>query len=319
MTFVIGVDGGGSVTRAVIVDEHGAEVARAEAPGAVVTDEAPGAAADAVSRAVGAAAAISGRALPASVLWAGLAGAGREAARRAVEQELGRRGLAERVCVGTDVEAAFHAAFPEGPGILLIAGTGSIAWARDAAGDVVRVGGWGQLLGDEGSGYAIGLGALRAVVRAEDGRAGATAMRAGVLRELELESPAALTPWAATASKADVARLVPVVTRAADGGDPAAADLIARAVAGLEAHVVAVLRRVGPAPEDPELVLWGGLIGERGPLRTRLCDRLVSHPVVLRSGDPDPALGAAALALAALPKRQSRPGPLGHLGSDPAP
>ncbi|HSH75109.1 MAG TPA: BadF/BadG/BcrA/BcrD ATPase family protein, partial [Longimicrobiales bacterium] len=215
MSFVIGIDGGGSHTRAVILDERGSEVGRAEATGEVVTERAPGLAADAVAAAARPAARGAGLALPGAVLWAGLAGAGSEAARRAVAREIEAAGLAGRVRVGTDVEAAFHAAFPEGPGVLLIAGTGSIAWGRSPSGASVRVGGWGRLLGDEGSAFALGMGALRAVARAEDGRAAATTLREGVLGTLGIEAAGALIAWAAGASKAEVAALAAVVTRAA--------------------------------------------------------------------------------------------------------
>jgi N-acetylglucosamine kinase-like BadF-type ATPase len=306
LSFVIGVDGGGTRTRATIVDARGLELGRAEGPGAVVTARAPEAAVQAVAQAVGAAAERACVDLPAAVLWAGLSGAGHERARLAVVELLERAGLAERVLVGTDVRAAFEAAFPEGPGILLIAGTGSIAWARTPEGKIGRVGGWGQSLGDEGGGYAIGLGALRAVVRAEDGRGGATVMRGDVLRALALSEPAELVPWTAGASKAEVAGLVPIIVRAAANGDPAACQLIDEAVRELTKHVRAVVERLGPWPSPPPLLLWGGLIGQEGPLRERLAREIASLPVGLREDPIDPTLGAAQLALEAL-ARSSKP------------
>jgi len=298
--FVIGVDGGGTRTRAVIVDERGLELARAEAAGAVVTARSPEAAAAAVTEAVRGAAERACVKLPAAVLWAGLSGAGHEAARLAVTNLLERAELAKRVRVGTDVNAAFQAAFPEGPGILLISGTGSIAWARTPEGEIGRAGGWGQQLGDEGSGYALGLGAVRAVVRAEDGREDATVMRDDVLRALALSDPSELIPWAAGASKAEVAGLVPIVVRAAANGDPAASGLIDEAVRELARHVTAVLDRMGPWPAPPPLLLWGGLIGEEGPLHGRLEAELTPFDVELRRGRIDPPMGAASLALGSL-------------------
>jgi N-acetylglucosamine kinase-like BadF-type ATPase len=300
MTVAIGVDGGGTLARAVIVDADGREISRAEAPGAVVSLRMPEAAAAAVARAVRQAADRGGVALPGAVLWAGLAGAGHEASRLAAEDALAAVGLTERVHVGTDVEAAFHAGFPDGPGLMLIAGTGSIAWARRPAGEIRRVGGWGQQLGDEGSGYAIGLAAARAVARAEDGRAGPTALRERVLGAVEVRSVSDLIPWAASASKAEVARLVPVVVECAAIGDEAARTIFAEAVSQLEAHVAALLRMSGPWSSRPGLLLSGGLIGPGGPLREALTQRLGSHAVELRPGDVDAAAGAAMLALSAL-------------------
>lgn len=306
MTFVIGVDGGGTHARAVIVDLAGKELGRGEARGAVVTVRSPGEAAYSVARAVRAAALAAGVSLPGAVLWAGLSGAGQEEARLAELAELEGARLAERVVVGTDVEAAFHSAFPEGAGILLIAGTGSIAWARDAGGRVVRVGGWGEHLGDEGSGYAIGLGALGAVARAEDGRAAPTAMRQRILETLGLKDVDALIPWAAFASKGDVASLVPCVAQAAAAGDGAAHALLDDAVDELVRHVVAVLDRAAVGHDRARLALWGGLIGRGGTLRDRLVAALASQPVRLVENEPDPAMGAALLALTSLREGSSR-------------
>lgn len=158
-------------------------------------------------------------------------------------------------------------------------------------------------MGDEGGGYAIGVGALRAVVRADDGREAATVMRDDVLRALALRDPADLIAWAASASKAEVAGLVPIVVRAAANGDPAARQLVDQAVRELAAHVAAILERMGPWPAPPPLLLWGGLVGEDGPLREGLVRELALAPVELRRGRIDPTMGAAKLALAAAARR----------------
>lgn len=298
MTPVVGVDGGGTRTRAVIVDHEGRELGRAESRGALASAGTPGAAAAAVSEAVRAAASEAGAALPATGLWAGLAGAGAAAARLAVQKELAGAGLADRVVVGTDAEAAFRDAFGDGPGILLIAGTGSIAWARGPSGEVVRVGGWGERLGDEGSGFAMGRAALRAVVRAEDGRGAATELAARLLSHLGLAGPEQLVSWAEGAGKGDVAALAPIVASVAADGDRAAARIVDETVAELSDHLGAAVERAGPWPRPPELALWGGLLQEGGALAgasERIvagCGaRLVSRPL-------DPAMGAARLALA---------------------
>lgn len=298
MTSFAGVDGGGTHTRAVIVDGEGRELARGEAGGAVVSAEAPGRSARAVAQAVRAAAERADVPLPVDVLWAGLAGAGTREARVAVTEELRPLGVAERVVVGTDVEAAFHDAFGQGPGVLLIAGTGSIAWARGASGEAVRVGGWGERLGDEGSGFAIGTAALRAVARAADGRGPGTLLVDAVLEGLALDRVDTLVPWAAKASKGDVAGLVPLVARAAAEGDAVAAGLLGEAVPALCDHLRAVLERAGPWPRPPELVLWGGLLSPGGALHEAMVEAVGAFPVRLRCGDIDPALGAARLARA---------------------
>lgn len=300
MTFVIGVDGGGTRTRAVILDGAGRELGRAEAPGAVATAEAPELAAGAVSYAVHSAAQRAGVVLPAASLWAGLAGAGAEAARQAVQDELAQARIASKVHVGSDVEAAFHDAFADGPGVVLIAGTGSIAWARAEDGRELRVGGWGRDLGDEGSGYAIGVEALRRVVRAEDLRDPPTSMRAPVLAACGVGDPTDLIGWIEVATKADVAALVPLVSDAVAGGDRAASEVFEGAVADLMEHVASVVAAAGPWREPPALVVWGGLVAEGGCLRERVLRALDEHEVALSTSEIDPPLGAARLALRAL-------------------
>lgn len=297
MTFVIGVDGGGTRTRAVVVDESGVELGRAEAPGSVVTLEAPREAVDAVTEAVRLAAAGAGLVLPGAVLWAGLAGSGREDARTAVSDALASSDLAERLHVGTDAEAAFEDAFGDGPGILLIAGTGSIVWGRGESGERVRVGGWGQRIGDEGSGYAIGMASLRQVLRCHDGRDPPTRMTARILEQCGADVAPDLVEWIASASKGDVASLVPIVAEAASSGDPAARSILEGAVRDLERHVASVLERTGPWTGPAPLVVWGGLLAPGGPLRSETLRALERYPVSVSVVELDPAVGAARLAL----------------------
>lgn len=298
MTYFVGVDGGGTSTRAVVIDEEGGELGRAEGPGSVVTRETPQKAVHAVATVVRAAVRNAGQIGAARALWAGLAGAGQDAARTAVLVALVKERVASVVHVGTDVEAAFQDAFDDGPGILLIAGTGSIAWARQASGHRVRVGGWGQDLGDEGSGYWIGTAALRSVVRAEDGRASGTGMAGPVLEHCGVAHARGLIGWVEAASKGEVAGLAPIVSQAARDGDAAATEIIEAAVAELDAHVAATLQKLGPTDDPPRLVLWGGLLAPGGSLHDVAREVLSRRPITLHDGPVDPPRGAASLARA---------------------
>jgi glucosamine kinase len=241
-------------------------------------------------------------------MWAGLAGAGSAAARDAVTEALDDGTLSHRLLVGTDVGAAFHDAFGSGPGVLLIAGTGSIAWARGASGDIRKIGGWGHLLGDEGSGYFIGSQAMRCLTWSEDGRAAPTAMTDPLLEFCGVGSVEDLITWREAASKAQVAAVAPLVVEAANGGDSAARETLAAAVQSLVAHVEASLEATGPWSGSAPLVLWGGLLDAEGPLHSRLGTALGHLDVRLEHRDLDPAMGAAMLALSRLedsaPKRQ---------------
>ncbi len=294
---VAGVDGGGTRTRAVLLDEAGREVGRAEVPGSVARLAEPGEAASAVAAAVHAALAAAGAGAPVDVVWAGLAGAGRTAVREAVRLALEADGIGRRIVVGTDVEAAFLDAFGTGPGVLLVAGTGSIAWAQRAGEPPVRVGGWGEHIGDEGSGFWLGREALRRIAWADDGRGTETGLTDALLRELGLDEAAGLVDWAARAGKADLAALVPNVVAVAEAGDPVAVRLLDEAVEALVAHVKAAFDATSPWQEPPPLALWGGLLWDEGPLRKPLLEAVRRLPVEPIERALDPPMGAARAAL----------------------
>ena len=167
--------------------------------------------------------------------------------------------VAERVIVRTDGEIALEAAFGGGPGILLIAGTGSTAYARSERGEVGRCGGWGMTVGDEGSGYAIGRGALRAALRAADGRGEPTRLLPLLLNALQLEVPEAIPPWVGRAEKAQLAALVPLVLNAAADGDAVAETLLETAANQLARHPLALARRFAPWQTPPTIALFGGV------------------------------------------------------------
>lgn len=291
----IGVDGGGTHARAVVVDEDGRELARRVGPAGLVDPRDPGSAAAAVAQLVRDAL-LDADAPPAAALCCGLAGAGRPHEREAVRIALTLEHIAERIGVVGDAEAAMADAFPDGAGVLVVAGTGSIAWARTSDGEALRVGGWGQLLGDEGSGYDIALRGLRAVAHASDGRRPPTELSAVLLAAAHLTDPDDLIAWAASATKAQIAALAPLVLSCASRGDDAAAAIRTHAVTALVDLAAAAVRRTGA--DSLPIALTGGLVSGTGPLRSAVADairerlphaRLTDRPV-------DAALGAARIA-----------------------
>jgi len=297
MKLYLGVDGGGTRTRALVMNVQGQTLSRAEGPATLIHQTNPretlGVIAQVCRRAVDEA----GGDLPVDVLWAGIAGAGNDPARSMVRDALQGFGLADVVHVGTDATAAFHDAFGSEAGILLIAGTGSSALGRGVDGATVGVGGWGDRLGDEGSGYAMGLAALRAVVRGEDGRAGKTGLRDPILEALGMDRPEDLIAWVARANKAEIAALVPIVCRQADAGDEVAGAIVADAVRDLTVHVLTLVKRLGPWAGRPAVALAGGLIGDAGPLRQRVSIALGGLLCQTRERVVDAARGAADLAM----------------------
>src|SRR3990170_5106094 len=177
---LIGADVGGTKTT-VAVAEGDKILGRADGPGAAVRPGRALVSATTITEVVRRALAAAGR-LNGDVLVVGAAGAGRDPEREELRKALRGENLATSVVVTTDIEIALAAAFSDGPGIVVSAGTGSVAVGRDQAGKQHRIGGYGWQMGDEGSGYAIGRAALGAVSRAVDARSPKTALSERVMQ-----------------------------------------------------------------------------------------------------------------------------------------
>ena len=178
------------------------------------------------------------------VLCVGVAGAGREPERQALWQALVSRDLADEVVIHADFSIALDDAFGEGPGVLLVSGTGSVAFGRGPSGQIARCGGWGPVCGDEGSGQWIGRRALSVVTAAADGREPETALVGAVLTAAQVNEPQELIAWAAQATPALLASLAPVVTSVAEAGDLRANAILSLAVEELVLHVRTLARQL---------------------------------------------------------------------------
>jgi glucosamine kinase len=275
---VAGVDAGGSHTRVRVTDDSGEPLGSAEgAAGAMRPGEADRAA-DAIVDCLRDALASCdmGNVVP-RVLCVGAAGVGRDPERLALWEALSARDVADDVVVHTDAETAFDDAFGDNAGILLLAGTGSMAYGRGPTGVTARTGGWGPVCGDEGSGAWIGRRALSVVTGSADGREPETALLGAVLTACEVNDAEQLIAWSANATLAQIATLAPVVARVADAGDMRANALVTLAIEELVLHVRALARSLfGDERASCPIALAGGLIGPGRPLRKRLERRLKS-------------------------------------------
>ena len=190
------------------------------------------------------------------VVYAGVAGAGTAELQRTLEGRL-HENLSHpqsMIRVVSDAEIAFGAAFRDGPGVLIIAGTGSIVWARDAAGRMHRSGGHGYLLGDEGGGYRIGLAGLKAVLDAADGGP-ATALSKAVCQAAGLCSAEDILQY--VYRKEPVQQLAPIVLETAEKGDPVAIRIVRHQALALAARFQWIIRRSGLS--ETRIALAGGL------------------------------------------------------------
>jgi N-acetylglucosamine kinase-like BadF-type ATPase len=205
----------------------------------------------------------------------GLAGAGRIAEQAVIADWATSQGLAQQVQVVGDLELVLAAADDDEPGIALIAGTGSVAWGRARSGAVARCGGWGYLLGDEGSGYALGLALLRGVVRALDGRGPATSLVAATQAALGVEEPEEIVArvYASEMTRQRIASLAPLVFASADS-DPLASSIVEFAARDLAELVVALTVRLQFGAGDYRLAAAGGLLVNQPTYRERVLNIL---------------------------------------------
>lgn len=292
---LVGVDAGASHSTALAADGELRVLGRASGPPGAVRTGAIQESANAILGAVRQALADAG-AGQATALVVGAAGAGREPERTDLERALTAAAAADRVRVTTDIEIALVAAFGDGPGILLLAGTGSGACARLPSGEVRRTGGHGWQFGDEGSGYALARSALAAVSRASDGRGPSTRLTDALPRVAGLGAVDALLQWARGAPRAAVAELAAGVQQAALDGDPLAQQLVDDAARDLAAHI-GPLRSHFPVGRPTPVAMAGGLVRATTPVREAVARALRRDPgLTLLDAPVEPPRGALHLA-----------------------
>ena len=299
---VIGVDGGGSKTRVIVADASGEALADVTGPGSAMApgraDHSAGVIGDLVRDAMSQ---VAVKGIKARALVAGVAGVGRANENRALTAALEDLELADEISVEGDGEIALTDAFGFGPGIILISGTGSIAYGRGPSRVLARCGGWGPAFGDEGSGAWIGRKSLAIVASAADGREPATALTGAVLTAAQVNEPTELIPWGIAASPKELAALAPVVFNAASAGDARANALVGLAVEELVLHIRALALKLFMDERAAVPVAFsGGLLQKGSLLRKRLEQRLKSAVpgAQVRAAEIVAARGAVRSALA---------------------
>lgn len=297
---VLGIDAGGTKTVCLLADEAGRVLAEARGGGANLQSLGE-LAVEKVLHEVMEAARAQHDVHPA-VICLGIAGVDRPADADAVRGIMRRIGFNTRTLVVNDALVALVAGAGDEPGVVVVAGTGSIAYGRNAAGQAARAGGWGYLLGDEGGGFWIGRAALSAVVRQFDGRGPVTLLTGLVLQHMHLASPAELIHeiYYRDLQHRAIAGLAALVQDATDAGDAVAWQILSRAGAELAAAAAPVITRLGMRGEAFPIVLAGGIFrgvpGLRGDVESRLSE--VAPRSTVRLLEVEPAVGAVRLALA---------------------
>lgn len=262
MKLYLGIDGGGTRTRALLVDASGTIHGRGEAGPGNFNNVGLDAAIGNVVKAAGAAWQAAGQPLlPATRAFLGCAGIKSRADISRFHEAAVRAGLAnaDNLLVANDLHNALAGGLSGQPGIALIAGTGTNCLGRDATGKVFMCGGWGWLMDDAGGAAGLALAALRAVARAADGRDPPTALQDAVLGFFQLSEPNELLArlYDPAMGVEHIAALAPEVIRVAHAGDATAARLLDEGADALGELVEGACRELD-FPDGAEVVLLGG-------------------------------------------------------------
>ena len=260
MAYYLGIDGGGTKTRCVLADET-TVLAKVMTGGSNIVRLGETQAKEALRTAIRQVCAIA-KISPDRIraICIGAAGAARPeiaAKIRSILAELTSEIAHANIEIVGDTVIALEAAFGAGPGVIAIAGTGSIVYGRDAAGRTARAGGWGFAVSDEGSGHWIGRRAISAILSARD-QSLETTLTAMVLRSWKLTTIDELVQQANSTPPPDFPRLFPIVLRAAAASDSAARELLIEAGTKLAMLAAIVVRRL--APHAPEAMISMGTI-----------------------------------------------------------
>lgn len=297
---VLGIDAGGTKTVGLLADEHGTVLAEARGPGAnlQVAGELE---VEKVLHFV-METALDGQTLRPGAVCLGIAGVDRADDLRTVGAIMRRISPGSRVLVVNDALVALEAGAPGSPGIVIICGTGSIAYGRNREGMAARAGGWGNIIGDEGSGYWIGQRAVSAVMRASDGRGPQTSLTGPVFAHFNVLNAGGLvhSVYGRDDGRRSIAMLGPVVEHAGASGDAVAAAIVDDAATELALAARSVAQRLDMQGERLRFILAGGMFRVVPSLRDRLTIRLsdISAHALIETLTVEPAQGAVTLALA---------------------
>lgn len=273
MKYFLGIDGGGTHTTAWLADANLTPLARVKAgpsnPVKVGTANAERELAKAYRKALREA-----RIGPSKLhgVCAGLAGGDSAPIQRSILRWMRKAIPARAHLVTTDAAVTLAAALGESEGIIVIAGTGSIAFGRDRKGGILRVGGWGNQFDDAGSGFDMGRKAIAAALRAHDGRGKATRLAPAICRELHIRTIAQAVPMAL--SPQQIAALFPIVKQQASAGDAAARRLCLDAAADLAELATTIITRLRWKRRAVPVVCSGGIFQSSSLIRRAFTRRI---------------------------------------------
>jgi N-acetylglucosamine kinase len=296
---VLGIDAGATKTVCLLADARGTILAQGRGPGANLHVAGELGVEKVLHEVM--ALALADRPVPPAAICLGIAGVDRDDEAATVGGIMRRISHNARVLVVNDALIALVAGARDAPGIVIIAGTGSIVYGRNAAGESARAGGWGHMVGDEGSGYWIGREAVAAVMRAADGRGPRTRLTDEILAHFGVADASRLPRivYDREVPRMSVAALGPIIQDVAAAGDTVAAGILERAAEELVLAAQSVAARLEMRGDAFTFHLAGGVFQVVPSLAADVNRRL--REVAPRSRvqllTDEPAVGAVWLAL----------------------
>lgn len=306
---VAGIDGGATKTICIIADSRGKVVGRGVSGSSNYHNVGISNAKKALLQSIKRAASNAGlRRLRFKVACFGMAGLDSPYDRKIIPKFI-RDGIkfCEKITVVHDSVIALYGATGGAPGLIVEAGTGSFGAGLNKRGEIKRVGGWGNIVGDEGSAYEIGRQALKALLRSYDGREIKTLLTAKIMKFLKLRAEEDLGQrvYAERMSVADIAAVAPLVVEAADEGDEVAKRILAEAGRELAIHAIAIAKALGMENEEVEAYTTGGVFKAGSHVFKPFEEEIKKVMPRTRLASPrfEPAMGAVLLALRELKEK----------------
>jgi glucosamine kinase len=304
---VLGIDGGGTSTRAVVATGNGTILGFGRAGSSNYDDVGVEATQENIRLAAEQAWLQSGQALrPADAVFLGMAGVVSDVDRAIIAKIAANLHLSAGGSTGIDhdIRIALAGGLALKPGIVLIVGTGSSCYGRTAEGTSCRVGGWGYLLDDGGSSYYLGLEAVRAVVRSVDGRLGPTSLVGQIMSALGVQDMQEIMHrlYHPQMPRTEIAGLAHLVLEAAQQGDTLAQKIVQDGQDELALMVEVAARRLQFQPEDLFVTVTGGLAHSGEFFKRGLYGAICAHVSGAHLQEPllPPVLGAVLLAIQSL-------------------
>ncbi len=299
MSYVIGIDGGGTKTASILATETGEIVAKVQAGPSnyhvVGIEQTQAVLLEIITELSTHIDNTSFQSIPVCI---GMAGLGREEDRIVIGQICDKIGINEDRILTHDAHIALVGGTGKQAGVIVISGTGSIVYGINESGKEVRASGWGYLLGDEGSGYDIALKGLQSITRAADKRGQSTLLTDLILKRLELNAPNELIRWTHAASRDEIAQLSGSVFEAAEMNDERAIQIVDNAFSELACAVETVTVQLD-FTQQFDIVFTGGILLNQSLLADKLqrwIEKIIIGSNVIKPIH-EPAYGAVLLAM----------------------